>query len=61
MTNKHELILKLKGISREMKETSIDMRNIYGAEYDSTIEIFGAANIVDDWILGIKKEIENDK
>ena len=58
--SKYELILKLKGISKEMKGASKLMIKIYGKEFERAKEMAGAAKIADEWVLSIYEEIKND-
>ena len=66
MTKKHDLlldlILKLKGISREMKAAIKLMIKIDGTIIKSNaVHLKYEARLIDLWIQEIKKEIENDK
>ena len=53
-------MLKLKGLSRDMRAASKLMQEVYGKNSNAP-ELKGAAKLIDSWILEIKKEIENDK
>jgi len=56
MKDKHKLIIRLKGLSRDMKGAGMLMEKIYGKNSNAT-ELKGVGKIVDSWILEILKEI----
>ena len=60
-TKKQKLILRLKGISREMKAASKLSKEVYtGKENRSQLlELSESAKIEDSWVLEINEEIKD--
>ena len=60
MKDRHKLILRLKGLSRDLKAAGRLTEKIYGRSSNAP-ELKGAGKMVDSWVLEITKEIKSIK